>query len=469
MKYNCGLLVLLLLLICLPGLKAKVVLPSLIGENMVLQQNSRIKLWGKAISNTVIEIKVSWNKDIYKVKSDSSGDWNLFVDTPSAGGPFSMIFDDGEALEINNIYVGEVWLCSGQSNMEMPMKGYLGQPVIGSTEVISEANPNVPIRMFTVKKNASKVLVDSVSGYWGTNTSSEVANFSATGYYFGLQLYKALGVPIGLIHSSWGASTIETWVPEDSIKKFSEISIAHLNNDIRSKQPQQDACMLHNGMLYPLKDYTIKGVIWYQGESNAKRYVQYVGLQTTFVNYLRTIFDNDKLPFYYVQIAPHRGSDENSVVMMRETQMKLEKLIPYSGMAVLTDCGEKMCIHPSKKELAGKRLAYLALYNDYGMCGIPAYAPVYKSKRIDKNKIILFFDRVGTGLTSFGKELSNFEIAGTDSVFYPAKAILLKDKVEVWNDNVPNPIAVRYAFKNFVVGDLFGVSGIPVSSFRTDF
>lgn len=462
---------LVLLLFCLFTFKieAKVLLPSLLGENMVLQQKSEVKLWGKAKSNTNVSIKLGWDKNKYKVKSDEDGNWNIKVNTPSAGGPYSITFDDGEKLEVSNIYIGEVWLCSGQSNMEMPVKGYTGQPVVGSTDVIASANPNIPIRMFTVKKKASKVPIDSVAGCWATNNSVDVANFSATAYYFGLQLYKSLNIPVGLINTSWGGSSIEAWMSEDSVRKFPDISIKHLEKDAKVKQPQLAACMLNNGMLYPLKDYTVKGVIWYQGESNAKRYKQYTALQTSFVNYLREIFDNPKLPFYYTQIAPHRGSDGNSVVMMRETQMKFEQTMPYCGMAVLTDCGEKMCIHPSKKELAGKRLAFLALYNDYGMTGIPAYAPVYKSKRIEGKKIVLLFDRLGAGLTSFGKELENFEIAGEDKKFYPAKAVSLKNKVEVWNDSVPNPVAVRYAFRNFVVGDLFGVSGIPVSSFRTDF
>lgn len=448
---------------------AKVLLPSLIGDNMVLQQNSRIKLWGKTDTGKSLTIKLSWDNNKYKVKTDDKGNWELLVNTPSAGGPFVMTFDDGEKTTVNDVYMGEVWLCSGQSNMEMPMKGYLGQPVIGSTEIISTANPNIPIRMFTVKKKISKEPLDSVSGYWAKNNSSEVANFSATAYFFGLQLYKSLNVPIGLINTSWGGSKIEAWMPEDTLKHFADVSLKHLTNDVKIKTPQHYACLLHNGMLFPLKNFTIKGVIWYQGESNASKYKQYIGLQTSFVNYLRTLFNNKKLPFYYVQIAPHRGSDANSVVLMRETQMMLERSIPYSGMAVLTDCGEKMCIHPAKKNIAGERLAYLALYNDYGYTGIPAYAPVYKAKRIVNNKVVLLFDRLGAGLTSFGKELVNFEIAGEDKKFYPAKAVALKNKVEVSSDSVANPVAVRYAFKNFVEGDLFGVSGIPVSSFRTDF
>lgn len=448
---------------------AKVTLPALLAENMVLQQRAKVLLWGHSTAKDRVTVRVSWDRKRYVAHCDGNGAWQVEVTTPSAGGPHTLTFDDGETLRIGNVYIGEVWLCSGQSNMEMPMRGYTGQPVRGSNEIIAEADPAVPIRMFTVRKNASKIPVDTVSGSWLQNSSDAVASFSATAYYFGLQLYRSLHVPVGLIHTSWGGSTIEAWMPADTLKRFSGIRLTHLQEGEKSKRPQYDASLLHNGMLYPLRNCTVKGVIWYQGESNAGRARQYVDLQQSFVKYLRALFRTPELPFYYTQIAPHRGSDSLSVALMREAQLECESLIPHSGMAVLTDCGEKMCIHPSRKELAGRRLAYLALRNDYGRSGVTAQPPVYRSKRIDGDRIILEFDRLGAGLTSFGKDPATFEIAGADRVFHPAHAEVQKTKVVVWSEQVRNPVAVRYAFRNFVVGDLFSVSGLPVSSFRTDF
>lgn len=349
------------------------------------------------------------------------------------------------------------------------MRGYTGQPVVGSNELIADANPDVPIRMFTVRKQISKVPVDTVRGAWAEHTSEAVASFSATAYHFGLQLYRSLHVPIGLIHTSWGGSTIEAWMPADTLVRFPGIGLSHLTAGAVSKRPQYDASLLHNGMLYPLRNFTVKGVIWYQGESNATRARQYKDLQVAFVKHLRALFRVPELPFYYVQIAPHRGSDSLSVALMREAQMQCESLIPRSGMAVLTDCGERMCIHPSRKELAGRRLAYLALRNDYGRTGVTAQPPVYRSRKIEGNRVTLYFDRLGAGLTAFGKEPGNFEIAGPDSLFHPAHAEVQKTRVVVWSESVSEPVAVRYAFRNFAVGDLFGVSGLPVSSFRTDF
>lgn len=460
------LLIILCLLPCL--IHSKVVLPPLIGDNMVLQQNANIKLWGKSIPNYKLRVMLEWSKDDITVDTDNDGSWSVMVKSPKAGGPYNISFIDKDTLTLKNIYIGEVWLCSGQSNMQMPMKGNVSQPVLESNRHILEADENIPIRMFDVERKASIKIIEEVNGKWRTNRSENVANFSAVAYFYGLELYRKLKVPIGLINASWGASNIESWMPADTLKLLKDVSLEHLKTGDIVKMPQQKGTLLYNGMLYPLKDYSIKGVIWYQGESNVLRYDSYCRLMESFVGHLRFLFRNPNMPFYYAQIAPFGHKNEYYSALLREAQFKAEKVIPNSGMAVLMDIGEEKCIHPSNKKKVGERLAYLALSRTYGIKGIYSSAPSYKGMKIINNKVTLFFDNSSMGFTSFGRGLNHFEISDKYGDFVKAKAQIKNNTIVVWNDSVKNPVNVRYGFKNYVDGDLFGISGLPVSSFRTD-
>lgn len=451
-------------------LSAKVRLPAIISDNMVLQQQAKVCMWGETKPNNYVKISPSWTNKSVKIRSDKNGYWDVKLHTPKAGGPYIIVFDDGELLKIENILIGEVWLCAGQSNMEMPIKGINGQPVFNSTSIISNAVSDIPIRMFSVKKEFSRKKQNDVTGVWRNHDSESVANFSATAYFFGRQLYNSLRVPIGLINTSWGGSKIESWLPYEIIKLFPEIALSHLSGNDNIKRHQHLASLLYNSMLYPLHRISIKGVIWYQGESNYDNPDLYENLMVNFVDHLRLLFKNDKMPFYYAQIAPYAYNDSNGIksAEFRQSQLRCESLIPYSGMAVLIDIGEEFCLHPSRKDIVGERLAYLALNKSYGKY-IPALFPKFESKKIESDKIILSFSNVGQGLISFGKQLENFEIAGEDKKIVKAFATIQRDKVKVWNNLVKNPIAVRYCYKNFAIGDLFGVNGLPVSSFKTDF
>lgn len=460
---------LFIILFLLPGfLYAEVKLPSLIGNNMVLQQNTEIKLWGKAKANSKLKITLGWNNENIVAKTDNTGCWSLMVETPKAGGPYDICFYDGDSLKLTNIYLGEVWLCSGQSNMQMRMKGNVAQPVLESNRYILDADENVPIMMFEVNKKASVEVLDNIDGVWQTNSSENVANFSAAAYFFGLELYKKLRVPVGLINASWGASNIESWMPVDTLKLYKDVSLKHLYSGEISKAPQQKGALLYNGMLNPIKDYKIKGVIWYQGEANILNYESYSKKMCSFVGHLRSMFDNSELPFYFTQIAPYGYKKAFYGALLREAQLKAEKMISNSGMAVTLDVGEEECIHPSNKKVVGERLALQALSKTYGVGGICASSPSYREMKIQDNKVILFFDNASMGFSSFGKELKNFEISDKSGKFLPAVAQIKNNTVIVWNDSIKNPVFVRYGFKNFVQGDLFGTSGLPVSSFRTD-
>lgn len=466
-------ILLLLLFVKAIVLEAKVTLPDIIGDNMVLQHNDSVLLWGKSsYDNKLLKVHLPWLMKAVTTKTDKYGEWSVSIKTPNPGGPYDIHIVDGDTLVVNNIYIGEVWLCLGQSNMEIPVKGYYGQPVYHSNQTIANVNKHLPIHLFQAHYHSSKVELDNLDGSWNEHEGKAVANFSATAYYFGLQLYQSLQIPIGLINSSKGGSKIEPWIPKDVLKLFPNISLKHLEQGVVIDKPEEQGAVLYNAMIHPLKNLTIKGVIWYQGESNLSAPIQYESLLPCFVGALRKLFRKSDLPFYYVQIAPFTYGDKDGqqAALFRESQMKCEKYISHSGMVVLTDAGTEFSIHPFNKQLVGERLAYMALSNLYGMTGISSIYPTYESKQIVNGKIILNF-KTDCGLTSFGKELSNFEIAGRDRKFIPAKASVIKEsnKVVVWSDMVNDPVAVRYAFRNYVDGDLFGTNGLPVSTFRTDF
>lgn len=461
----------LLVLLATTMLNAKVKLPSIISDRMVLQQKTKVKLWGQTDKKGSIVVSTSWNSRKYKSRISEDGNWELTIETDDAGGPYNITFNDGDILKLNDIYLGEVWLCSGQSNMEMPVKGFTGQPVDRSTETIANARQDIPIRLFNVSKKSSKTPLEDCTGKWGVNSPENVSNFSATAYFFGIQLYKTLNIPIGLINASWGGSYIQSWMTSESLKQYPEISQKHLTDTSELQWPHLYASMLYNGMINPIKDYSYKGVIWYQGESNKNNPSQYESLFKTFINNWRTQFNNKDLPFYYVQIAPYCYENKDSVgsALLRQAQLNCEKAIPNVGMAVTMDIGNETCIHPSRKMEVGNRLAYLALSKTYRIKGIYGESPRYSSHEIKENKIILSFERAPLGITSNYKPLHDFEIAGKDGIFYPAEAkIVNRTQVEVWNNNVKTPTTVRYGYKNYVEGCLFGVNGLPVPSFITE-
>ena len=466
------LVIVLLLFIALPVIHAEVKLPSIFSDHMVLQQQTKVKLWGSSKGKGQVEIITSWNSKRYQAPISNKGRWEVWVETGKAGGPYNIAFNDGDQTFLTDVYLGEVWLCSGQSNMEMSIKGFVAQPVEHSIEVTANALKTIPIRLFTVKKVASKKTLEDCQGSWGLNTSENVMNFSATAYFFGIQLYKSLNVPIGLINASWSGSAIQSWMSSESLQSYPAISQEHLNNDVQVNNAHLLASMLYNGMIHPIKDFIYRGVIWYQGESNRQNPSLYESLFQDFVKDWRFQFKNDTLPFYYVQIAPYAYEDKNAVgtALLRQAQYNCEKKIPNVGMVVTMDIGNETCIHPAQKKEVGDRLAYLALAHIYDKKGVFAYSPRYESYKIKGNRIVLSFERVPMGLTSFYKPLQCFQIAGKDGQYHQAKARIVNgSEVEVWNEEIQEPVSVRYAFKNFVKGDLFGVNGLPVSSFTTGY
>jgi sialate O-acetylesterase len=462
--------------IAVPSFKAnaQVKLAALFTDGMVLQQQTTVPVWGWDKAGTHITLSAPWSKKIYTTVTDASGKFMLKIATPSYGGPYQLTISDGTPVVLRNVLIGEVWICTGQSNMEMPMKGFKGNPIIGGSEAIADSK-NSNIRLFTVPRSSKTELQkDAKTSQWLEASPESVAKFSATGYYFGRMLNQKLNVPIGLIHCSYSGSSIQAWMDAKSLKAFPEIKVPAVGDSI--KQVSRTPTTLYNGMLYPIIGYGIRGAIWYQGESNYDNPAQYEHLFETMVKTWRKQWGIGNFPFYYMQIAPYdyaqlppynKGGKYNSAFLRDVQRIEADK-IPNAGMAVIMDIGEKATIHPLHKEEGGTRLALLALGQTYGLTGFDYQSPAYQSLVVKGNTAIVKFDYAGDGLSSNAKQLTTFEIAGADKHFYPAKAIVNGDFITLTSDQVKKPVAVRYAFKDFVTGELFGASGLPVSSFRTD-
>lgn len=465
--------------ICLLGAsilaKAEIKLPAIIADHMVLQQKSDAALWGWANPNEEIEINASWNNKAIKAKADGSGKWLIKVKTISAGGPYTITFKGSNEIKISDVYLGEVWLCSGQSNMDRRVA------VMQSPDSVKRTATNPLIRMFTVQKLTNENPQEDLKGLWEVNSPTTVGNFSAVAYHFGNELAMKLNIPIGLIHSSWGGTPAESWVnkkvfdTDESFKPIWDRYLARIKKyEIDRQNPantklvnprthQQAPSVLFNAMINPLVNYGIKGVIWYQGEANSSRAYQYRKLFPALINNWRDEFKMTTLPFYYVQIAPHKDKTPE----IREAQLLTLKAVNFVGMAVTTDVGNCEDIHPTNKIPVGKRLAYIALNKNYNQKNVEWQSPIYNKHEVNGAQIKLFFE-TASDLVSKGDDIKGFTIAGDDQQFYPAKAKISGKTITVWSDEVKKPVAVRFGWTNCPDINLFNKAGLPASPFRTD-
>lgn len=459
-----------------PSLQANITLPSFFSDGMVLQQQTDAAIWGWAKANSTVQVTPSWNKKKYTTTAGSDGKWKLKVATPAAGGPYEITISDGSPVTIKNILIGEVWLCSGQSNMEMPMKGYRDQPILGSNDAVFNS-ANDQVRLYTVPRSVKTIAQDSTkNSNWKIAGPETVSNFSAVAYHFGKILQERLKVPVGLINISYGGSSAEAWMSPEALKVFPELVVPAVADS--SKVNNRTPTTLYNGMLKPFIGYAIKGCLWYQGESNNGRPEQYEKLFPAMIKQWRGECGQGDFPFYFAQIAPYNyrnGANatsapdlKNNSAFLRDAQRKALPAIPNGGMVVLMDNGEEFNIHPADKATVGKRFSYLALSATYQEKGYAYQSPLFDSLLIKGNIATIKFKNVPNGLTSYGKPLTQFEVAGSDKVFRPATANIRNGTIVVSSPLVPEPVAVRYAFRDFIVGELFSTEGYPASSFRTD-
>lgn len=444
------------------GVHAQLRLPALFDDHMVIQQQSPVPIWGWAHPSQEITIKVSWDTTTLKTKADNTTYWAATLYTPAAGGPHTItIKAGGEERTLTDVLSGEVWLCSGQSNMEWGMNASAD----GKTIIDQINDPN--IRLFHIPKSAASDLQVRGEGDWKVCDKSSVAYFSAVAYFFGKKLNTDLNVPIGLINASWGGTPAETWTPEKIISGNPSLAAAaEKQGDSRPWCPSKPG-VVFNSMIYPIVPFRLAGTLWYQGESNTGTSPTYKLLMANMISEWRKQFLSD-FPFYYVQIAPYSGYGGEIGPLLREQEVKMLS-IPKTGMVVISDVVDNVKdIHPAYKKPVGERLANLALADTYGKKGITYQSPLYKSMKIEKNKIRISFDHAPNGLISKGGEPTEFMIAGEDQKFYPAKAKIDGATVMVSAKEVKNPVAVRFGWKNESIPNLFSKEGLPVSCFRTD-
>ena len=348
--------------------------------------------------------------------------------------------------------------------MDLKRTGHAIKDPINNT-ILKSGNPE--IRLFTVKREYNLEPQTDFTGNWVECGPSTVPDFSAAAYYFGKLLQEALNVPIGLISSNYGGTRVEAWIDEQGLKEYDSTVL----EDHQKEVHKNTSAVLFNGMINPMVGFNIAGVLWYQGESNVSNANVYAERLQLMVERWRTLWQVGEFPFYYCQIAPNKYRRGVNSAFLREAQLQATQKISSSGMVSLLDTGEEFDIHPNNKRTAGERLAYFALREVYGMEDIFPYAPELESMEIEGSKAVLAFKNAPSGLMPVNIPIANFEIAGEDKVFYPGDAMIARrDRklVEVTSDQVPNPVAVRYAFKNFVIGSLFNWYGLPASSFRTD-
>lgn len=440
---------------------AQLRLPAVISSGMVLQQRDSVLLWGWSNPGEKVYVTCGWDNRLDSTTSSSGARWQLKVATPAAGGPYDITFRADDTIRVTDVLIGEVWVCSGQSNMELSLRS--GAKDI-EEELATAANPM--IRFFKVPKTTSTTPQDDVKAAWTACDSNTLKSFTAVGYFFGKQLQQSLHVPIGLIMSAWGGTPAEAWTPEDKVTGDATLREAAAKLEPTNWWPTQPA-LAYNAMIAPLTHYDIAGAIWYQGESNTRTNSTYSQLLGTMIDSWRSDWQK-QFPFYYVQIAPFNYGDNLNGALLQEAQTKTMSH-PHVGMVVTTDLIDSVTnIHPSKKRPVGVRLANWALAENYHQSGIAYRSPSFANMEKKGNTLILSFDNVPTGLMAKDKKIVGFSVADEAGQWRPADATIRKDKIIVSSKAVKAPAQVRYAFSNTAVGNVFSTEGLPLIPFRTD-
>ena len=436
-------------------------LPSVFADNMVLQQNSSVAIWGWSIPNETVRIVGSWSiNDTISVVANNYSKWEASIKTTAAGGPYSVEIIGSSYIKLNNVMLGEVWICSGQSNMEWSANSGLDN----AEKEISMANyPN--IRIFHVLKTGSDSPQQDCFASWEECTPETMRKTSVVGYFFGREIHENLDVPVGLIVSAWGGTPAEVWIEKERVESNAEYD-NNLYEEVYDWWPSTPGSV-YNGLIYPLAPYAIAGAIWYQGESNCKTYQVYASLKKDLIENWRSIFNKD-FPFYFVQIAPYKYGDDVKSAYLREQQEIVTKTVTNTGMVVVSDLvNDVKDIHPQSKLGVGKRLAAYALTETYKQDVGEYKSPAYQSMKIENGKAILVFSNCKK-LKSIGKNSIKFLVAGEDKVFVEANAKIKGNTIVVSSKDVENPVAVRFCFDNTSFPDVFSAEGLPLAPFRTD-
>ncbi|MBC2603428.1 sialate O-acetylesterase [Puniceicoccus vermicola] len=479
---------------------AEVSLPNIFSDHMVLQRSQENPVWGKARIGESVTVRIQ--EQIHETVAGEDGKWRIFLNPMEAGGPYQLTVSGEEnELTFSDVLVGEVWFCSGQSNMQWAV----GNSNDADVEVATANYPE--IRLLTIPMVGRQEPQENFEGEWKVCSPESVKWFSAVGYFFGRRLHNALEVPVGLIDNSWGGSAAEAWIPRDVLQEDPEYSeylaewderIHGYTDEIHAEkkaayqawvdsgkpEPKQTAPRdqrhtqhrpgnIYYGMLYPTLGYGIRGVIWYQGETNATRPESYTDLMTKLIHNWRLAWGQGEFPFYWVQLADFKeeatAPEDHEWSYLREAQTRTLDNLDHVGQAVAIDVGEGRDIHPRNKQVVANRLARLALANDYGFA-MASQSPRYSEAVFKDGYAEVRFDFISKGLYAFDtSEVNGFTIAGADMKFVNAEAeIISKDTVKIWSSEVPEPVAVRYAWAANPDCNLYDRIGLPVTPFRTD-
>lgn len=458
---------------------------DILQSNMVVQQNKPFKIWGQAEAGATVTIKADWAPVVIQVTADQEGNFMGITDIPAVNpGNFAKhkitLQSSNKEIVLENLLIGEVWICSGQSNMQFKLL----EEKNAATELPLANNPN--IRVFSAELNFSAEPIQDIRGKWLPCTSENVKNFSAVGYYFAKSLQEKLNLPVGVIFSGIGASKVEAFIPKEVLSANPVLDSAYLKPYLTSPKSREvinggfsfekvtRPFLLYNALINPLTNLSVKGFCWYQGEGNRMERSCYTLATQSLIKSWRKNFGQGDLPFYYVQVAPFFYDKEDPVLddyaFFRESQEKISE-INNTGMVVSMDVGEAKDLHPKSKKPLGIRLAQMALNRTYGIDSITYLGPHYHHMATQGKKVTVYFDErtIGSGLsTNDHKEPAFFMLAGTDGIFYDARASIVGKTIEVVSDKVKKPVAVRYAFTNYPVTNLQNNNGIPAVPFRSD-
>ncbi len=464
------------MLLCAASLQAKVRLPHVIGDNMVLQQNTQARLWGWAKPGKTVKVSVSWSDITYSAKAGKDGKWLVSVATPAASyTPLSITFDDGEPTTLHGVLSGEVWVCAGQSNMEMPVRGFGNCPVEGYNQAVTDAVHSKGIHYVKIPSVMSMTPLEDAQCEWRECNPFTVGEASAVGYFFARVMNRTLDVPVGLVMANKGGTRVESWLTRENLQRHTTEALDSLEMVKRFSWDYHRPLLWGNGTFNPILNYTVKGILYYQGCSNVgdpgNQYSERLAL---LASQWREQFGLGEIPFYFVQIAPYYYDDDVNGVsgaLLREQQQRAASLIPNSALVCTNDLvypWETQQIHPCQKQPVGERLAFIALNKSYGMHTIMCESPSFKELTISNDTCYVRLQNDYDGISRY-EDIQGFEVAGADKVFHPAKAYYYWTKgIIITCDEVKKPVAVRYCFRNFQLGNVANQAGLPLFPFRTD-
>lgn len=455
--------------------QAKVTPMSIIGDNMVLKQNSQPKLCGTAAPGADIAVDVSWNDKNYSAKADKDGNWTVRIDTPAGSfDPQTITISDGEPLTINNVRIGEVWLASGQSNMQMPLKGFSGCCVQGGFDEIARSGQYADkVAFYMVPTTQSYTPVERLDLKWDVPSPDTSPEFSAVAWNYATRMADVLNVPVGIVNAAYGGARVESWTPRDILETYADVSLDPA--DIEPMTHYLRPLLMYNAMFYPVKDYTYSGIIWYQGCSNVWKHDVYPKRLAKMITRWRSDIGEGDIPFYAVELAPYLFDSRNGVggPLLRKAQWDAVAMVPNADMISINDLVEpyeRFNIHPSRKAEVGHRLCDLALHKTYGKTQFPCQSPKYKSHRIQDGAVWVALETGPDGICR-NYDIQGFEVAGADKVFHSADSVWLNwqtNEIVASSKQVPEPVAVRYCWKDFQPGTLYSGNYLPLIPFRSD-